>query len=208
MPPPSPVGIRDADRPEQVFLPPGYHTEYGDLKFGAPECLPTVREYLVPGWSVGGLGCNEPPLPENSPQVSLVQRNQEIQTLAADTSDEAFAESVRLGRMERRFQDAQAHRLQGRIELGGVNGVAVVDEEPVRFLSRDGLPELLERPVRGGMSGDVAVSDPACSHFHDHENVQHPKAGCRTDEEITCQQALGMVVNKRHPTLRRGAATA
>jgi len=29
--------------------------------------------------------------------------------------------------------------------------VAVVDEKPVRFLSRDGLPELLERPVRGGM---------------------------------------------------------
>jgi hypothetical protein len=106
------------------------------------------------------------PLLENSPQVSLVQRNQEIQTLAADTSDEAFAECVRLGRVERRFQDAQAHRLQGRIELAGVNVVAVVDEEPVRFLSRDGLPELLERPVRGGMSGDVAVSDPARSHFH------------------------------------------
>src|SRR2546429_2858189 len=45
-------------------------------------------------------------------------------------------------------------RSQGRIELAGVNVVAVVDEEPVRFLSRDGLPELLERPVRGGMSGD------------------------------------------------------
>ena len=90
------------------------------------------------------------PLVENSPQVSLVQRNQEIQTLAADTSDEAFAKSVRLGRVERRFQDAQAHRLQGRIELRGVNRVAVVDEEPVRFLSRDGLPELLERPVRCG----------------------------------------------------------
>ena len=27
MPLASPVGIRDADRPEQVFLPPGDHTE-------------------------------------------------------------------------------------------------------------------------------------------------------------------------------------
>ena len=52
MPLASPVGIRDADRPEQVFLPPGDHTEYGDLKFVAPECLPRVREYLAPGWSV------------------------------------------------------------------------------------------------------------------------------------------------------------
>ena len=63
MPLPSPVGIRDADRPEQVPQPPGDHTEYGDLEFVAPECLPTVREYLVPGWSVGGLGCNELPTP-------------------------------------------------------------------------------------------------------------------------------------------------
>src|SRR5258708_503324 len=98
------------------------------------------------------------PLLDNSAQVSLVQPNQEIQTLAADTSDEAFAESVRLWSVEWRFQDAQAHRLQGRIELAGVHIVAVVDEEPIRFLSRDGLPELLERAVRGGMSGDVAVS--------------------------------------------------
>jgi len=148
------------------------------------------------------------PLLENLPQVSLVQRNQEIQTLAADTSDEAFAESVRLGRAERRFQDAQAHRLHGRIEFGGVNVVAVVDEKPVRFLSRDGLPELLERPVRGGMSGDVEVSDPARSHFHDHENVQHPKAGRHANEEITGQHPLSMVANKRHPTLRRGATAA
>jgi hypothetical protein len=38
-----------------------------------------------------------------------------------------------------------------------------VDEEAVRFLTGDDLAELLERPVRGGMSGDVAVSDPARS---------------------------------------------
>ena len=63
MPLPSPVGIRDADRPEQVPQPPGDRTEYGDREFVAPECLPTVREYLVPGWSAGGLGCNELPTP-------------------------------------------------------------------------------------------------------------------------------------------------
>jgi hypothetical protein len=69
--------------------------------------------------------------------VFLADRNQEIQTLASDGSDQAFAESVRLGRAERRFQDGQAHGLQSRIQLGGVNAVEVVDEEPVRFLSCD-----------------------------------------------------------------------
>jgi hypothetical protein len=97
------------------------------------------------------------PLFEKSPQVSLIQQNQEIQTLPADGSNKAFAESVRLRRAERRLQDAQAHRLHGRIELGGVNAVAIVDEEPVRFLTGDDRPELLERPVRGGMSGNVEL---------------------------------------------------
>ena len=130
--------------------------------------------------------------------MSLIQRNQEIQTLPADASDKAFAESVRLGRVERRFQDAQAHRLQGRIELGGVNAVAVVDEEPVRFLSRDDLPELLERLVCAGMSRDVKVSDPARPHLHDHEDVEHPKARRHGDEEVVRQYGLSMVAVKRH----------
>jgi len=44
--------------------------------------------------------------------------------------------------------------------------------------------------VRAGMSGDVAVSDPARSHFHDHENVQHPKLAVTPTKKITGQQAL------------------
>ena len=60
---PSPVGIRYADRPEQRFLPLDDYTEYGNLKFVTPECLPRLQEYLAPGWSVGDVGCNEPPTP-------------------------------------------------------------------------------------------------------------------------------------------------
>jgi len=44
MPLPSPIGIRDADRPELGFLPLGVHTECGTLNFVAPECLLKVQE--------------------------------------------------------------------------------------------------------------------------------------------------------------------
>src|SRR5262249_50771810 len=53
------VGIRDADRRERSFVSLGDHTEFGDLKLLAPERLLRVPEYLGPGWSVDGLGCNE-----------------------------------------------------------------------------------------------------------------------------------------------------
>jgi hypothetical protein len=123
-----------------------------------------------------------------------------------DASDQALAESIRLGRSKRRSQNAQAHRLQGRIELGGVNTVPVVDKEPAWSLSRDDLPELLQRPVRGGMSGGVEVNDPARAHFHDHEDVQHAEAGRHGGEEVASENGLGMIADKGHPTLRRGPA--
>ena len=41
-------------------------------------------------------------------------------------------------------------RLNWPTSAASVHAAVVVDEELARFLSRDGLPELLERPVRGG----------------------------------------------------------
>src|SRR5271167_1703574 len=100
-------------------------------------------------------------------------------------------------------------KTKSRLAVGYCLGVpdAVVNEESVGFLTGDDLPELLQGPLCGGMSGDVEVSDPASAHFHDHEDVQHPKSGRHGDEEIASQNALGMVADKGHPTLRRRAAT-
>jgi hypothetical protein len=69
-----------------------------------------------------------------------------------------LAESVCLRRSERRLQDAQAHGLYGRIKLGGVNAVTVVEEKPVRYFSCDDFTELLERPSRRGMRCDVPAA--------------------------------------------------
>lgn len=59
----SPVGIRDADRSEQGFLPLGDYTEFRTLKLVPSECYLKVQEPLVPGWNVGGLGYNGSPTP-------------------------------------------------------------------------------------------------------------------------------------------------
>lgn len=137
--------------------------------------------------------------------MSFIQRNEVIQTLSADAPDEALAESVRLGRAERRFQNAEAHLRQGRTQLRRVQVVAVMDEEAMRPLSCDHFPELLERPVRGGMGGDVEVIDSAPAYFHDHEDVEDPKARRHGDEEIAGEKGLRMIANKGRPTLRREA---
>src|SRR5207237_9741807 len=52
-----PVAIRDADRRGQSSLPLGDHTEFGDLKFPAPECLLMIQVCLAPDRNAGGLCC-------------------------------------------------------------------------------------------------------------------------------------------------------
>ena len=84
MPPLFPVDIRDADHPGQSFLQLVGHTEFGDPKFPAPECLVMVQVCLAPGRNAGG-----PCFLENSPQVSLIQWNQEIQFSAGRGFGEA-----------------------------------------------------------------------------------------------------------------------
>ena len=49
------------------------------------------------------------PLPEDVPQMPLIQRNHEIQALSAHRAQQPFAECVRLGRANGRLQDRQTH---------------------------------------------------------------------------------------------------
>jgi len=136
--------------------------------------------------------------------MPFVEWDQKVQTLTTDGPHQSFAECVRLGRPKRRFQHYHSHRLEGGIELRRIDAIPVMHDKPIRRLTRDGFSELLECPVSGRVSRNVEVSDPARSHFQDHEDVEHSKCGSDRDEEVAGQNAMGMVADERHPTLRRG----
>jgi hypothetical protein len=80
---------------------------------------------------------------ENLTDVRFVEWNHEIQTLSACAADESFAESIRLGRLVRRFQYGNPERFQGCIQLFGINTVAIADEKPISLTAGDALSELL-----------------------------------------------------------------
>jgi hypothetical protein len=77
----------------------------------------------------------------------------------------------------------------------------------MRFLSRKNLAKLLEGPEGGRMSGDIEVSDPARSYFHNHKDAEDSKGGRHSEEEIAGEDSLGMISYECHPTLRRKAFT-
>ena len=131
------------------------------------------------------------PLFENAPQVLLVQRNQEVQTFAADCSYQPLAESVRLGSPEWRFQNPQVHCPQCRIEIGRINAVAIVNEEVLRLFAGNHFSELLKCPHCRGMISHIEVSNLSGSYFHDHKDIEDSKVGGHDDEKIAGQDRLG-----------------
>ena len=48
-------------------------------------------------------------------EMAFAKRDQEVQAFSANRADQPFAERVRLERSDRRFQNADAEALQGRI---------------------------------------------------------------------------------------------
>src|SRR5712692_6049412 len=123
------------------------------------------------------------PLFEKAPQVPLVERNQKIQAFAAHCTYCSLTESVRLGSLKRCLQYPQIHRLQSKIELGRVDAVPIVECKPVGLVTSDHFAELLERPGCRGIRSDIAVSNPAGSHFHDHKDVQDSKRSSHHNKE-------------------------
>jgi hypothetical protein len=87
-----------------------------------------------------------------------------------------------------------------------VDAIAVAEEIPRGFVPWERVHDLLGRPLRGGMRGDVEVDDaPAMVSEHD-EDEEHPQACGGYREEIEGDQVRDVVGEKRAPGLRRGCA--
>src|SRR4029450_13185978 len=96
---------------------------------------------------------------QNRAQMSLIHRNEKIQTFAADCPHKAFAKRVRLGRSDRSSENRQTHRREGPIDALCIHAVAIVDDVPMRLVSRNDHAELLRRPVGRRMRRDVPMDD-------------------------------------------------
>jgi hypothetical protein len=64
----------------------------------------------------------------------------------------------------------------------GEDRVTIMDQVPVVFGIAHDFPQLLQRPVRAGVRGDVHMRQAACAVLDDDEHVQHPERGRDGDE--------------------------
>ncbi len=80
-------------------------------------------------------------------KMALADRNDEIQTLASDGPNEAFAECICGWRADWSSECAYAEILQRRIHCGGEYRVAVMDHESIWMVVSQKFTELAESSI-------------------------------------------------------------
>src|SRR5260370_8389163 len=112
------------------------------------------------------------PVPNSHLQMPLVEWNQEVETLPAKAAAESLAHRVRLRGSHRRPQNPYTQMGKALVDFLGEDAVSIVDDESVRMIARQCLPELLERPFRCGMGSAVLVRSPAGSDLHHYQDLE------------------------------------
>ena len=74
------------------------------------------------------------PRPQSSSQMLFGYRDHPIQALTPEGPNQPFAERICLRAAHRRFDDLKAHACYRRIELGGEDRVAVMQDKLVRVI--------------------------------------------------------------------------
>jgi len=148
------------------------------------------------------------PLIKDPPRVEFAERNDVVKTFPAYCSDESLAKSIRLRRPRRRLQDLEAERGQTLVERGREDRVTVMDEVAVVVLPWKRFTKLLERPVGGGVFGDIEVKDPPRADLHHNKNAEEVEPGRDDGEEIGGEDVRRVVAQEGRPALAIVAVAA
>src|SRR5215831_11724549 len=143
------------------------------------------------------------PIPNNHLEMAFVEWNQEVETFATKAAAESLAHRVRLRGPHWRTQNPYTQIGKTLVDIRREDGVAIVDDETIRMIARQGFPELLHRPFRRGMGRDVLVDNLAGSDLHDNEDVEGTECGGDHHEEIASHHNLGVIVDEGQPALFR-----
>jgi hypothetical protein len=128
--------------------------------------------------------------------MPFVELNQEVETLPAKAAAEWLAQRVRFRGSHRRPQNPYTQIGKALVDILGEDPVSIVDNESVRMIARQCLPELLERPFRRWMGSDVLVENPAGSDLHHDQDVESAKRGGDHHEEVAGHNDLGVVADE------------
>ena len=128
--------------------------------------------------------------------MRFCQGNQPIEALLADSPDDSFANRVCRWTLRRGFQYFDPEPHHGFVEVLGKNAIAIMQQVFVPFLQSNRLTQLLQRPSRSRVRGDIAMNQASTAMLDDDEYIQLSKGYGDREEKVTGNNPLGMQAKK------------
>ena len=141
------------------------------------------------------------PRPQNRSQMGLRDRDEPIQTFAADRANQSFAYGVRFRTRNGRSQHVDSQGLDRIVEVLGEDSISIMDQVTVPSSVPHDFPQLLQSPVGARMRRHIEMRKAPRAVLDYHENVQHPKRRSDRNEEVTRKNRLCMVLQEGRPAL-------
>jgi len=136
---------------------------------------------------------------EHAPEMLLVEDDDMIEHIAADTPDGPLAVGIlpRTARGDLHFFDTDV--LDAVLERHTVNGVPIPQEIARRGIPGKRLNDLLSGPLRRGMFRNIDMHN-ATAFMREHdEDEEHAAGGSWDEKKVTGDEVVDMIGEKRLP---------
>jgi hypothetical protein len=134
-------------------------------------------------------------------QLLFTKDKQVIQTLAAYGTDEAFTHGIGFGRTNGCPHDIDRGSLSNRGKTLPIVPVVVPNEILGALLKRGRFAQLLSNPSIRWMTGHAQMDNASRTEFDDDKDEKGAKEDIGDLNEITCPEGIGMMTQKRFPSL-------
>jgi len=142
-------------------------------------------------------------LSQDAPQVTLVEDDHMVETLAANATDRPLDVRILPWRARRRPNLADAEAIDAPAEVRTIDSISIPQHVTRSRIPRKGVHDLLRGPLCRRMVRDVEVYD-LTTIVTKHDEDEQNSEGCRRQcEEVDGHQILDVIVEKAPPGLRR-----
>ena len=138
---------------------------------------------------------------EHFPQVLFTEDDVMIKAIPANRADHPFHIPILPGAFIGSNDLLDAHVPDTLPEGVAVNGIPVLDQIFGRNVPGEGLPNLLQCPGGGGISGNVKVNDPPPVMTEDQQHIKDFEMDGGHGEEIDCTDGGEVISQKALPCL-------
>ncbi len=133
---------------------------------------------------------------KHAAQVPCVEDDDIVETLASNAANDSLRVGILPWTLGSNFDVFDAHILDALLKLLTVDRDAIPKEIPWRLIPWEGLDDLLCRPLRRWVFGDVEVDDAPALMSQQDEHEEHPALDGRHGEKTQATRSLTWLLKK------------